>query len=533
MQIRKLLTIFLSLGIALAVATVAMAFLLERALLAVENAQLRRMDSYLLADELRQSSDDLTRFARTYVVTGDGDYKRHFEDVIAIRDGALERPEDYESIYWDLVIGGKLPEPKDTGNPTPSLESRMLGSNFTVEEFSMLKRSQNLSDELIGLENVAMNAIEGRFDDGTGAFAQQGDPNEELATDLLHGDRYHKAKAEIMAPIGSFLEMVDTRTARTLNRLNRRAYRLLVGILIVAIALVACFAVMTWTLRQRLIRRTQALVETAEKVTAGNLAARSGLKGRDELGQLSHSFDEMVERLSLAVGEANERTRESEVRSEELAEERNRSDKLLHNILPAVIAGRLKEGEATIAETYPEVTILFADIVGFTQLSARLGPRQIVSMLNDVFGRFDALSGQHQVEKIKTIGDCYMVVGGVPERSATHCQQIAEFAIDALESFRDYAKDFGEPLQVRIGIHTGTVVAGVVGTQKFSFDLWGDVVNIASRMESSGLPDRIHVSDGVQIRLADDFAFEDRGITDLKGKGQMHTWFLEGRKHPE
>jgi class 3 adenylate cyclase/HAMP domain-containing protein len=532
-QIRKLLTIFLSLGIALAATSVVMAFLLERALLEVEDAQERRHASYLLADELRQSSDDLTRFARTFVMSGDENYKRYFKAAIDIRDGKLERPEGYESIYWDLVIGGELPEPSNTGNPTPSLESRMLHSDFTVEEFSTLKDSQNRSDELVGLENVAMNAVAGRFDDGTGAFEKRGEPDKELAAQLLHGERYHKAKAEIMAPIGAFLKMVDTRTYETLNGLNRRAYRLLVGILAIATALVACLGIMTWILRRRLIQRTQTLVQTAEQVTAGNLDARSGLRGNDELGQLSESIDDMIERLSNALGDANARTQESMERSEELDTERKRSDKLLHNILPSVIAGRLKKGESTIAETYPEVTVLFADIVGFTQLSDRIGPRQIVSMLNDVFGRFDGIAEKHSVEKIKTIGDCYMVVGGVPERSATHCQQIAEFGLDALASFREYAKDFGEPLQVRIGIHTGTVVAGVVGTQKFSFDLWGDVVNVASRMESSGLPDRIHVSDGVQIRLADDYQFEDRGITDLKGKGTMHTWFLESRRHAE
>lgn len=533
MQIRRLLMIFLTLGIALAAFGVVLAFLLERDLIAVEEAQQRRHDSFLLADELRQSSDDLTRFARTYVVTGDETFKRYFAAVKAIRDGTLERPEGYEDIYWDLVIGGGLPEPGNTGHPTPSLESRMLASDFSVEEFSTLKKSQNRSDELIGLENVAINATEGRFDDGTGAFEKRGEPDRENAVRLLHGERYHKAKAEIMAPIGAFLDMVDTRTARTLEQLNRRAYRLLVGILGVATALVSCLGAMTWILQRRLIRRTHTLVKTAREVTAGNLEARSSLQGGDELGQLSQSFDEMIERLSRALDEANERTRESEQRSEELDLERGRSEKLLHNILPSVIAGRLKNGESTIAETYPEVTVLFADIVGFTPLSDRLGPRQVVSMLNDVFGRFDEISSKHAVEKIKTIGDCYMVVGGVPERSATHCQQIAQFGLDALESFRDYAKDFGEPLQIRMGIHTGTVVAGVVGTQKFSFDLWGDVVNVASRLESSGVPDRIHVSDGVQIRLADDFSFEDRGVTDLKGKGSMHTWFLEGRRHAE
>ncbi|MFP6580831.1 MAG: adenylate/guanylate cyclase domain-containing protein, partial [Myxococcota bacterium] len=145
------------------------------------------------------------------------------------------------------------------------------------------------------------------------------------------------------------------------------------------------------------------------------------------------------------------------------------------------------------------------------------------------FRIFDELSVKLEVEKIKTIGDCYMVVGGIPDRRTTHCQQIADFALEALEQFNDYAKDFGEPLQIRIGMHTGTVVAGVVGTKKFSFDLWGDVVNIASRLESAGVPNRIHVSDAVHVRLMDDFAFEERGNIEVKGKGSIHTWFLLDR----
>ena len=531
MQIRRLLLAFFSAGLGLALVTLALAFLLERDLLEVERAQDIRHQSYVLADELRQSSDDLTRFARTYVVTSDDRYKQYFNRVIEIRDGTIPRPRGYEGIYWDLVVGGQISEPATEGADSLSLESRMLEASFTVEEFSKLKEAQNKSDELIGLENVAIGAVEGRFDDGTGSFATPGEPNPELATSLLHGERYHAAKAKIMKPIGDFLAMVDQRTARVLDELNKSSYLLLIGILGSTVALVASLGAMMWTLQRRLIKRTDALVQTANEVTNGNLEARSGVFGKDELGALGTAFDAMVARLSVALEDANNRTRESEEQRSELEIERNRSEKLLHNILPAVIASRLKDGESGFAETYPEVTVLFADIVGFTKLSQKLGPRQIVSMLNDVFACFDEITLRTHVEKIKTIGDCYMVVSGVPDRRSTHCQEIANFSLEAMEAFREYAKDFGEPLQIRMGMHTGTVVAGIVGTQKFSFDLWGDVVNVASRLESTGVPDRIHVSDAVQIRLADDFLFEARGMTDMKGKGSLHTWFLQDRKH--
>lgn len=530
MKIRHLLLIFFSIEIALAITGVSMAFLLERDLLLVEEAQLSRHQSYLLADELRQSSDDLTRFARSYVATGDERFRRFSEEILDIRNGTIPRPDGYENVYWDLVVGGILPEPEGDGSVTMSLESRMLHAGFSIEEFSQLNKAQNRSDELANLEDVAMNAVEGKFDDGTGTFEITGEPDQELANRLLYGQRYLDSKSAIMEPIRIFVNLVDERTAKELDHLNRESYTILLGILFVSTALVACIALMLWTLQRRLVTRSGQLLSTAVMVADGDLEARSGIQGTDELGLLGSTFDTMVGKLAEAMDDARQKTTEAGRRSEELEQERNRSNKLLNNILPAAIAERLKQGESTIAETYPEVTVLFADLVGFTQLSARLGPRQIVSMLNDIFERFDGLAEKMEVEKIKTIGDSYMVVGGVPNRDPMHCQRIAEFAIAARQSFEEYAKDFEQPLQIRIGFHTGTVVAGIVGTHKFSFDLWGDVVNVASRMESSGAAGRIHVSDAIKARLDDDYLFEDCGETDLKGKGMTSTWFLLGRK---
>ncbi len=200
------------------------------------------------------------------------------------------------------------------------------------------------------------------------------------------------------------------------------------------------------------------------------------------------------------------------------------------NVLPATIADRLKGGEEDIANSFPEVTVLFSDIVGFTQMSARLGARQVVDMLNEVFGLLDELARKHGVEKIKTIGDCYMVVAGVPDRNPTHAQQIAEFALDMQETLRTYAKRSGGDVAMRTGIRTGTVVAGIVGTSKFAYDLWGDVVNVASRMESTSEPGFMQVSDAVRVRLQDDYQFDERGPVEMKGKGSMNTWYLTGRQ---
>ena len=251
---------------------------------------------------------------------------------------------------------------------------------------------------------------------------------------------------------------------------------------------------------------------------------------KDELNLLSGAIDKMTDKLEGVINDANKKTEDATVYANELAEERDHSEKLLTNILPVLIADRLKKGESQIAETFPEVTVLFADIVGFTQLSAKLSPRQLVGMLNDVFGKFDELAIQFKLEKIKTIGDCYMIVGGVPDRSVTHCQQVADFAIAAIKCVEDYAVESNYDLKIRIGIHTGTVVAGIVGKQKYSYDLWGDVVNIASRMESSGSANKIHITESVKIRLADDYNFVEMGTVDLKGKGITNSFYLSEKK---
>jgi adenylate cyclase len=206
-----------------------------------------------------------------------------------------------------------------------------------------------------------------------------------------------------------------------------------------------------------------------------------------------------------------------------------RSEELLLNILPPSIARRLKLGGETIADGFAGVTVLFADIVGFTRMSARLPPERIVHLLNDLFCRFDDLAGRLGLEKIKTIGDCYMVAGGLPEPRPDHAEAVAEMALAMLEIVTELAARTGEPLTVRIGIHSGPVVAGVIGKRKFIYDLWGDTVNLASRMESHGLPGAIQLSEASQALLAGKYALRARGLVEIKGKGELPTWLLEGR----
>lgn len=204
-----------------------------------------------------------------------------------------------------------------------------------------------------------------------------------------------------------------------------------------------------------------------------------------------------------------------------------RSEELLLNILPPSIARRLKLSGGTIADGFAEVSVLFADIVGFTRMSTRLPPERIVGLLNDLFCKFDDVAGRLGLEKIKTIGDCYMVAGGLPEPRADHAGAVAEMGLAILGIVEELAAHTGETLSVRIGIHSGPVVAGVIGKRKFIYDLWGDTVNIASRMESHGVPGAIQLSDASRRLLDGRYRMRSRGMIEVKGKGEMETWLLE------
>ena len=213
-----------------------------------------------------------------------------------------------------------------------------------------------------------------------------------------------------------------------------------------------------------------------------------------------------------------------------LAREQERSERLLLNVLPREIAPRLKAGESPIADAYEHATVLYADIVGSTMLAERLDAKQLVALLNGIFSRFDLLAEKHGVEKIRTIGDNYMCVAGVPRRRADHAQAMARMALDIC-AYLDELRAAGEDrIDLRIGMNSGPCVGGVIGLRKFVFDIWGDSVNTASRMESHSVPGRVHLSDATYELIRDEFNCEPRGTIEVKGKGPMRTWFLLGER---
>lgn len=271
-------------------------------------------------------------------------------------------------------------------------------------------------------------------------------------------------------------------------------------------------------LERVILKRLVRLSKEVQHIGHSNdLSQRVHMQGRDELGKLGQCVNDMLSALQLS--------------NRRLAAEQKKAEQLLLNILPAPVANELMQEEASIPRHFDEVTILFADIVGFTPLSQRLPPIELVSLLNHIFSAFDSLAEQLGLEKIKTIGDAYMVAAGLPVPREDHVEAIADMALAMQETTAAIRQQSGENLEIRIGINTGVVVAGVIGTKKFIYDMWGDAVNIASRMESSGEPGRIQVTAATYEKLKDKYELERRGHVMVKGRGKMETYWLKARYH--
>jgi adenylate cyclase len=250
--------------------------------------------------------------------------------------------------------------------------------------------------------------------------------------------------------------------------------------------------------------------------------ATFSLHREDEMGEVIKAFKQMLKRVRKEISDRQM----VEVR---LRDEQEKSERLLLNVLPAEIAQQLKHDQSAIAHRFDEVTILFADLVNFTGLAAQISPIELVNLLNQIFSSFDRLAEVYGLEKIKTIGDAYMVVGGLPTPKSDHAIAVAQMALDMQKSISQFQTATGQSFQLRIGINTGSVVAGVIGLKKFSYDLWGDAVNLASRMESHGIVGKIQVSETTYLNIKNDYQLEKRGEIQVKGRGMVTTYFLINR----
>ncbi len=254
------------------------------------------------------------------------------------------------------------------------------------------------------------------------------------------------------------------------------------------------------------------LDRAAARMAEGDLEQQVPVHSRDELGRLSRTFNTMASSIREQTAEIRRKNEENE--------------RLLLNILPGPIADRLKQGEEPIADYFPEVTVLFSDIVGFTRLSNELPPAELVEILDEIFSAFDDSAQRLGIEKIKTIGDAYMAVAGLTHNLEDHVSSMVEMGLEMLGAVDRVNQGRGTAFQVRIGINCGPVVAGVIGKSKFIYDLWGDAVNLASRMESHGIDGRIQITEEVRRRIGDRFQVEERGEIQVKGKGTVRTYLI-------
>ena len=282
-------------------------------------------------------------------------------------------------------------------------------------------------------------------------------------------------------------------------------------LLVGGLALLVVAATAAW-LSRALLGPLRELTAGVKRFAAGDYAASVPVRTRDEIGQLCSAFNGMVEDL-----------REKNV----VIENKNReNEELLLNVLPAPIANRLRGGEERIADGFAEVTVAFADLVGFTALTSEMPPQEVVTFLNGLFTRFDVAASDLGIEKIKTVGDAYMAVCGLPVPVANHAERMVRMAIRMVHITREHAMEHNVSMKLRVGVNSGPVVAGVIGKSKYIYDLWGDTVNLASRMESGGIPDSVQVTRSVYEQLKDQFVFEPRGAIEVKGKGKVEAWLL-------
>ena len=278
-----------------------------------------------------------------------------------------------------------------------------------------------------------------------------------------------------------------------------------------AIALLVVIVTGAW-LSRSLMAPLRELTAGVRRFAAGDADVHVPVRTRDEIGQLCLAFNGMIDEIS-----------EQNV---VIANKNRENEELLLNVLPAPIANRLRGGEQSIADGFAEVTVAFADLVGFTAMSSEMPPANVVSLLNGLFTRFDEAAHELGIEKIKTVGDAYMAVCGMPVQVPDHAERMVRMAIRMVHITREHAMEHHVDMKLRVGINSGPVVAGVIGKSKYIYDLWGDTVNLASRMESGGMPDTIQVTRSVYEKLKDEFVFEARGAIEVKGKGSVEAWLL-------
>lgn len=410
--------------------------------------------SLVIAQDMRQSSDDLTKMMRLYVLTSDKKYLDYYFEILSIRNGTSPRPINYDQIYWDFVLDNqKRPTPYGKAR---SLKQIMIDHGFSKEEMALIEESQKESDTLVSLEVEAMNAMEGRFNNGSGDYTVIGEPDPSLARALVSGPAYMSEKAKIMKPLLVFSKEVKERLVKNGDKIRQKAFNLIIFSFVLSVL----------------------------------------------------AYVIMIVCILKAFRSLKEATQTNEG--------------LLLNMLPSPIADRLKKGEHSIRDEF-QASVLFVNIRHFTEAFSS-------EMVTKVFDRIHKLSEDFGVEKIKILGETYMIVSGIPIQITDHEERLANFSLALKEEIVKLNEETGLDLALRIGMASGTVIAGIVGSKKFIYDLWGDVVTLAAFLESSSEVGHIQISEEMAHSLHSSFDLEERGLMAVKGKKPIKTYFLLSKK---
>lgn len=401
----------------------------------------------------------------------------------------------------------------------------ITGSESTEEIIERAERINTLEKEIFHSLDVIQKAYLGNPEDITQLKdnINEWDPiREEVIRLRLKGD-YQGATAITKGKMAEYVKKIEDKISSMIIAGNKNASHFVIeakksyfhSILITIISglLFLLISFLIAALNIRSIRKPLALLEDgAKQVEKGNLDFQIPIVSNDEFGKLTAAFNHMSESIKK--------------RNEELKERNKENEHLLLSILPAPIAERLKAGEEPIADAFGDVSVLFADIVGFTEFSYEYPPRKLVNILNRLFSMFDEAAHKYRVEKIKTIGDCYMAVCGLLEPREDHADALVNMGLEMIRGLKELNAEMDTKLNLRIGIHSGPVVAGVIGKEKFIYDLWGDTVNIASRMESYGIEGRIHLSAYAYKSLRNPIKVEECPPLEIKGHGVMKSYLV-------
>ncbi|MEB3336406.1 MAG: adenylate/guanylate cyclase domain-containing protein [Leptolyngbyaceae bacterium] len=399
----------------------------------------------------------------------------------------------------------------------------------SAQEFLMyLQQAQRLNPAILGASLYRLNGQwVGNFGMMPDLSFTQGKRGESSLFQAPNHSRYYDVALSVSHRENPYL-LVIRHDGTSVTR-ELKAFRLRIAGLVVLISAFVTIAMMIalgaiviapiLQLRWDLIRAGEAV--SKDQICPAFESATS--PRQDELGDVIVAFRKTFQQIYQTI--ADRKQAEAALRIE-----KDKSERLLLNILPPAIAEQLKQESGAIADRFEAATILFADLVDFTGLAAPLTPTQLVEVLNEIFSTFDQLAEQYGLEKIKTIGDAYMVVGGLPVPRSDHAEAIAAMALDMQQAIQRFHRGDNQPFKLRIGINTGPVVAGVIGLKKFTYDLWGDAVNVASRMESHGLVGQIQVTETTYNLLKEKYVLEPRGEILVKGKGEMMTYLLVGRQ---